>query len=136
MKREIEYLKNYVALQKLRLPVLPGIDIIVNLDTAGSTAMIAPMLLIPFVENAFKHGIRLQEKSWVHIALDCADGRIRLKVINSTHPPLANDPEQGRSGIGLQNVHERLVQAYPGRHHLKYGVEGDAFSVNLTIQTN
>jgi hypothetical protein len=136
MGREMEYLENYIALQKLRLPESSAILIEDNLGRVTCNCRIAPMLLIPFVENAFKHGISLQEKSWIRIILECAENQISLEVRNSVHPALANDPEQGKLGIGLQNVRERLLISYEGRHELKYGIEGDEFIVNLSVQTN
>jgi LytS/YehU family sensor histidine kinase len=135
MSRELDYLGNYIALQKLRTQQLQGILIEDNLAGQQCSQQIAPMLLIPSVENAFKHGISLREPSWIKIRLDCTTNAIHFEVRNSIHPALANDPEKDKSGIGLENVKERLLHQYPGQHEFVYGVTGNEFVVTLTIQT-
>jgi sensor histidine kinase YesM len=92
------------------------------------------MLLIPFVENAFKHGISLSERSWINIKLECDDKHICFEVRNSIHPSVKNDPEKENTGIGLQNVRERLLILYPGNHQFTYGEDNGEFVVRLTIQ--
>jgi hypothetical protein len=133
MNKEIEYLKNYISLQKLRTQTSPDIMIADNIQEGGCDSRIAPMLLIPFVENAFKHGVSLTEKSWIKIKLECDDQNINFEVRNSVHPSANHDPEGGQSGIGLQNVKERLQLLYPGKHQFAYGAEGDEFVARLTI---
>jgi two-component system LytT family sensor kinase len=134
MSKEIEYLKNYISLQKLRTQASPDILIEDNITDEGCNYKIAPMLLIPFVENAFKHGIRLTGKSWIKIKLDCEEGMINFEVCNSVHPVNTNDPEIERSGIGLINVQERLLLLYPEKHQFVHGVAGDEFIARLSIQ--
>ncbi len=136
MDKEIEYLKNYISLQKLRTQT--SADIVIQDDIAEKDCnnRIAPMLLIPFVENAFKHGVSLTEKSWIKIKLDCNDQNINFEVRNSIHPSGNNDPERGQPGIGLQNVKERLVLLYPDRHQLVYGAQGNEFVASLTVQVD
>ena len=85
MNKEIDYLKNYIALQKLRTQTSPEIIIEDNIDEQNCNHKIAPMLLIPFVENAFKHGISLKEKSWIKINLECTEKEILFEVHNSMH---------------------------------------------------
>ena len=136
MDREIEYLKNYLSLQKLRTQTSPDILIQDDLTEKDCNKRIAPMLLIPFIENAFKHGVSLTEKSWIKIKLDCDDQNINFEVRNSVHRSANNDPERGQSGIGLQNVKERLLLLYPGRHQLTYGAQGNEFVASLTVQAD
>ncbi|MFK5973032.1 MAG: histidine kinase [Flavobacteriaceae bacterium] len=132
--KEIEYLKNYLSLQKLRTCASPGIVIEEHIDQQCSDQQIAPMLLIPFVENAFKHGISLQKKSWITIKLQCSENRILFEVRNSIHINRENDPEKEKSGIGLQNVQERLKLLYEGKHELTFGAWGNEFNAKLSIQ--
>jgi len=134
MDREIEYLKNYIALQKLRTQSSPSILIEDRIDGQLCKHMIAPMLLIPFVENAFKHGISLRERSWINIRLDCDEKNIHFEVRNSVHNRLKDDPEATKSGIGMKNVINRLKLVYGGRH--EFYVHGDEkeFFVQLVIQ--
>lgn len=136
MRHEIGYLKNYISLQKLRIQHSPLILIEETINEQNCNHVIAPMMLIPFVENAFKHGIHSSEKSWIRIKLDCDKDSIRFEVRNSVHPAQTNDPEKEHSGIGLENVKERLHLFYANRHQLHYGSDGKEFIVTLSIATN
>jgi hypothetical protein len=133
MQREIEYLQNYIALQKLRIRSSPGIAIDANIDSAGCTRNIAPMMLIPMVENAFKHGISLTETSWIKLELACDKTAVRFRVRNSIHAKQAHDTERNGKGIGLQNVEDRLKLIYPGRHSFRVVQEAGEFIAELHI---
>jgi hypothetical protein len=132
--REIEYLNNYISLQRLRTDAQPGIVINVDIEDAVHTAQIAPMLLIPFVENAFKHGISLRDRSYIKIGLELRGDLLNFDVHNSRHERPDGDPERHKSGIGLSNVRQRLELIYPGRHELIIRETGKEFFVHLTIQ--
>jgi LytS/YehU family sensor histidine kinase len=134
MYKEIEYLKNYIVLQKLRIQSSPGILIEDNIDEARCNRNIAPMLLIPFVENAFKHGISLKEKSWITIKLECTNAIICFEVRNSIHKRFEADTEKDKSGIGLKNVAERLKLLYPARHELNVSEDKNEFIAKLIIK--
>lgn len=134
VSRELEYLSNYISLQKLRIPASSNIAISESIEVEHCHHEIAPMLLIPLVENAFKYGISLTEKSWIDIRLDCNNKGISLEVRNSIYPPAKGDAENGRSGIGLNNIKERLMLFYPGRHKFEYGKENNEFVARLSVQ--
>ncbi len=134
LAREIEYLRNYIDLQLLRTVTSPGIVVECDINDALDGTYVAPMLLIPFVENAFKHGISLQERSWIKISLHEADGSVYFDVHNSIHRKADSDPERGHSGIGLENVKQRLAMLYPGKHELVIRETAQEFFVHLTIQ--
>jgi sensor histidine kinase YesM len=134
MDREIEYLTNYISLQKLRTQSSSKILIEDHIPEKHCPHRIAPMLLIPFVENAFKHGISLQEKSWISIRLDWDEEYISFEIRNSRHPVKDINPHQGKSGIGLANVIERLELLYPGRHQLDIGGDAGEFVVQLSVR--
>ncbi|MDB5279140.1 MAG: hypothetical protein JWR61_4095 [Ferruginibacter sp.] len=134
MNREIDYLNNYIALQKLRTQSSPEIIIEDNISEQNCHHKIAPMLLIPFVENAFKHGISLTEKSWIKINLACNEKEIIFSVRNSMHFRQQDDPEKEKSGIGFKNVLQRLKLIYPGKHTITANGEGKEFFVQLSIQ--
>lgn len=136
MNREIEYLKNYISFQKLRTQSSGEIMIDDNMEEQNCPHQIAPMLLIPLVENAFKHGISLKEKSWIKIRLECHEKEIRFEVRNSIHPNHENDPEKERSGVGFKNVKERLKLIYPGRHKINVQQDNHEFLVKLIIKTS
>jgi two-component system, LytTR family, sensor kinase len=134
MSKEIDYLKNYIALQELRTEASETIHIETIIDEACPDFSIAPMLLIPFVENAFKHGISLREQSWIRLRLHCEGQRIQYEVRNSIHSRKEDDPEKGKSGIGLKNVLHRLKLLYPNRHEFYMHQDEKEFFVQLTIQ--
>ncbi|MDX5347366.1 MAG: histidine kinase, partial [Hymenobacteraceae bacterium] len=134
LSREIEYMHNYIELQSLRVSASPDIAIQANLAEAPAGKSIAPMLLIPFVENAFKHGISLKEKSWIKISLQYDHNKLFLDVYNSTHPKQEQDPEKDRAGVGLENVKQRLQLLYPDKHELTIRQTTDEFFVHLTLQ--
>ncbi|HLY71600.1 MAG TPA: histidine kinase [Puia sp.] len=134
MSKEIEYLTNYIALQKLRTQSSPDIIIEENISGQDCNHSIAPMLLIPFVENAFKHGISLKEPSWIKINLECTESNIIFEVRNSIHARQDNDPENERSGIGFINVIERLKLIYPGRFQALVNQDEKEFFIHLAIQ--
>lgn len=134
LSNEISYLQNYIALQKLRILDSDEIDISEKITVDNCTRGIIPMLLISFVENAFKHGININEKSWISIILICDNNSIRLNVRNSIHKADTNDLESKHSGVGLKNVKERLMIFYEGRHQLSYGTTENEFIVELIIE--
>lgn len=134
LNREIEYINNYVALQKLRTEISPNIKIQTVLDSSPSAFSITPMLLIPFIENAFKHGISLREPSHIKITLTQKDNALFFDVYNSKHAFNDNDPERNNNGIGLNNVRERLNMYYPERHELIIRENDNEYFVHLTIQ--
>ena len=133
VEREKEYLMNYVDLQNLRIKGHDNIEVTFNRNEESCTGEIAPMLLIPFVENAFKHGVSLQKKSWVKISLRCMAGSIHLDVNNSIHRPL-DDMEKNSNGIGLENVRQRLNLLYPENHELVIRENDSEYFVHLSIK--
>jgi two-component system, LytTR family, sensor kinase len=136
MQKECEYLKNYISLQKMRIQSSENIILTDNIEENGCNNPIAPMILIPLVENAFKHGISLQGRSWIHIHLTCTADRVDFVVKNSLHQHRENDPEMEQSGIGLVNVVERLKLIYPEQHEFYYGAVGNEFIAKLTLKIN
>jgi hypothetical protein len=133
LTREVDYLNNYIDLQKLRTQLSPDILIQTEIDEEIKGLEIAPMLLIPFVENAFKHGISLREPSHIKISLQTRDKVLFFDVSNSIHPKGLNDPERDKSGIGLENVKQRLQLLYPGRHELTVRESAKEFFIHLTV---
>ncbi|WP_233168862.1 sensor histidine kinase [Hymenobacter sp. BT523] len=134
LARELDYLRNYVELQSLRIATSPGISIDTALDEVPLGSSIAPMLLIPFVENAFKHGISLQHKSWIKVSLHVTDNRLYFDVYNSIHPKSEATLPDETSGLGLANVRQRLALLYPGRHELVIRQTLGEYFVHLTLE--
>lgn len=104
LQDEIEFLKNYAELMRIRFA--GHVDIQTNFQDSGSGAKLPPLLLVPLIENAFKHGVDAMQQSFIHIELKEIDGWIELFVKNSYFPKSESD-ESG-SGIGLDNLNKRL----------------------------
>ncbi|MFB6454571.1 sensor histidine kinase [Chitinophaga sp. Hz27] len=136
LEKEVAYLQNYIDLQRLRVMESPDIKIEVNINETNCSHEIAPMLLIPFVENAFKHGISLRNRSSIVISLSCTEAEVFFDVYNTVHARPENDPERDSMGIGLTNVRERLALLYPGKHDLSIRQTSTGFFVHLTIVVN
>ncbi|MFD2863719.1 sensor histidine kinase [Mucilaginibacter antarcticus] len=134
LSRDIDYLRNYILLQQLRTATSEGIVINTQIADYAGNLMIAPMLLIPFVENAFKHGISLINPSHIKVTLQTKDNTLYFDVHNSTHIRNENDPEKDHSGIGLENVKQRLNLLYPERHELIIRETGSDFFIHITLQ--
>jgi LytS/YehU family sensor histidine kinase len=134
LSREIDYLNNYINLQKLRTDPNPDIKIEAEIEQQVNYIKIAPMLLIPFVENAFKHGISFREPSYISITLEVRNNTLYFDVCNSKHTKQENDPEQLKSGIGLNNVKQRLQLLYPDKHELVVRETKKDYFIHLTIQ--
>jgi two-component system LytT family sensor kinase len=131
LSHEIEYLKSYINLQLLRFGDMVRLNLFLSGDPKGYT--IEPMLLIPFVENAFKHGTDNIEMPIIEvvIAIDGNKDSLKLKVMNNISG--LKRPEKTGSGIGLANVRRRLDLLYPGRHFVSVEEKDDLYTVNLEI---
>lgn len=136
VEKEMEYLRNYIELQSLRVQQSENVLIETDMQEEACPHLIAPMLLIPFVENAFKHGISLKEKSWVKINLHFDAENLYFDVYNSRHPTKENDPEKQQKGIGLENVEQRLGLLYPEKHELTIRKTAREFIVHLSLTLN
>lgn len=134
LSREIEYLRSYISLQRLRTDNIAAIriDVVIQNDI-NSDIQIAPMLLIPFVENAFKYGISLRKESHINIALAITEHSLYFDVFNTRHARADADPEKNSNGIGLLNVRQRLQLLYPLRHELVIQQTPKDYSVHLVI---
>lgn len=130
LEKEVEYLQNYIDLQRLRI----SDSVIINFNIEGNMdgKMVEPMLLIPFVENAFKHGVSYLDESNIDIVLKVANGNLHFRVENNRIKK-NDDPVQQESGIGLKNVLRRLELLYPGKHIIKIEETIAKYIVNLEI---
>ena len=133
LTREVEYLNNYIDLQKLRTSRSGDIKIEAHIEEQLNSLQITPMLLIPFIENAFKHGISLQQPSYIKMTLQTKERTLFFDVSNSIYIKADNDPEKLKSGIGLENVKQRLALLYPEKHELIIRESANEFFVHLTL---
>ena len=130
--REVAQLRDYLALQRMRLGDTADLRLAVDDARAAPGARVAPLLLLTFVENACKHGVSPEAASWVHVDLHAAGRELRLRVDNSRHPTRGR--ADGGAGLGLANVRERLGLLYPGRHALDVDASDPArFRVDLRL---
>lgn len=129
---EMQYLKSYIELQKLRFGDDVNIEADFDIDDQQEHLAIEPMLLIPFVENAFKHGVGWIDKPAISIHLSLSQGILGLSVRNRyNEQERSGDPH---SGIGLANVQSRLNLMYPGRHLLSRQRIDDSYFVHLSLE--
>jgi two-component system, LytTR family, sensor kinase len=131
LSREIEYVHSYIDLQKLRF----GKEMQVQVEmSAGELAyLIEPMLLIPFIENAFKHGAGMIDQPEIDISLDVHGGLLNFQVRNK-YLGETTETKDKTSGIGLGNVVRRLDLLYPKKHILTLDKSGGWFTASLQIK--
>jgi two-component system LytT family sensor kinase len=129
--KEITYLEECITLNKLRYVEE---EVTVSFDHPGQTAdiLIAPMLFIPFVENAFKHGVAIGQRAAIQITIAVSGQKLIFTCANTDFSKIGK-MEMEISGIGLDNVIRRLELVYPGRHRLHIKKEDGKFMVNLEI---
>jgi hypothetical protein len=128
LQKELQFIRDYIALEKTRTG--KRVDLQVSLpETVNDNIHIVPFVLIPFVENAFKHGVqRSARKSWIRLAVVVDGTGLHLTISNSKPAT----PEAGIGGLGLANVRKRLDLLYPG-HVLQLVNEPDQYQVDLRL---
>jgi two-component system LytT family sensor kinase len=127
LSEEVDYLNNFLDLYRLRYPGRLHAALTVVGDPAGYR--VAPLLLIPLVENAFKHGVLDDPATPVHLQLTLTPGTVEFIVENQRHDYLTDYS----SGIGLANLHRRLELLYPGRYAWQVGPAGEQFRACLRL---
>jgi sensor histidine kinase YesM len=133
LEMEVEYLQSFIDLQRMRLP--DSVKIEFSIEGKPELITLEPLLLIPFVENAFKHGITYHGNSDIHIHLNASGNTLLFRVTNNIARKGDEQVEPG-SGIGLKNVIRRLELLYPGHHELSLKENNDQYHVELNIQIN
>lgn len=129
LKKEFDYLNDYVALQKLRLPQDVKFDFKIEGDPTNLE--IAPLILITYIENAFKYGINPDENSEIAIYITATDKGVELLVSNRI---VVKNTELSTSEEGQKNTRKRLEHTYPGKYNLKLQDNGDIYRVKLYIE--
>lgn len=136
LNRETEFLKNYVALMKIRLSA--NVDLQFSIDVpAENSIRIAPLIFISLFENAFKHGVSPIKPSFIHIRIYVSQpGFLTCHIENSYFPKQRNDISG--SGIGLEQVQKRLDLIYPGQYEWSKGTDDSrtVYRSILTLQTS
>ena len=133
LEKELKYLKDLVAIEQIRWA--DELEVKCNWNIHDGKSEISPLLLVPFIENAFKHVSRLPaEKGYVHLTLKQSDTILELNIENSNS---AQQPrKQDSGGLGLTNVQKRLEILYPDRHELNIEKTESTYSIDLRLQLN
>jgi len=131
LDKEIDYLRSYIDLQQQRFGKQVSVDVIIH--PADNPYEIEPMLLIPFVENAFKHGTGMIENARILIELKAEKGILYFTVQNKFNPA-SEEVRDKTSGIGLTNVKRRLKLLYGKKHDLQIGKSEELFTTKLKIE--
>jgi two-component system, LytTR family, sensor kinase len=129
LEKELKMIKDYIDLEKIRY----GENFNMNFDVTGnvSNKLIAPLFLIPFLENSFKHGAsQMLSHPWINLKIDIKDKELYLSIHNSQ--PLPCGDQTISKGLGLKNVKKRLAILYPENHFLR--ISEDIMSFNVELQ--
>jgi LytS/YehU family sensor histidine kinase len=127
LTKELQYLQNYIDLQKIRF----GNKAFINFEVRGEVTNqhIVPLLLISFIENAFKHGIANDAASPIKLKINLEDGHLYFFIQNKKH----THNRDSSGGIGLANVRRRLDLLYAGKYNLEIRDEADTYTVQLSL---
>jgi sensor histidine kinase YesM len=132
LEKELAVLQDYISLQRIRSG--EKLETVIDMQGQGEQFKIAPLLLITFVENAFKHGAKGNTgKTYVHLALKVEANTLNFRLENSMGT--ADDITLAdQKGVGLENVSRRLQLLYPGKYQLQTGQENNSFIVQLKLE--
>lgn len=130
LSKELKMVQDYISLEKIRYD--DNLDVHVDLPNNTDNLAIAPLLLLPLVENCFKHGTsHMIDQPWLSLHVTLDKDRMYVKLMNGKTNEVSKN---NYKGIGIVNVHKRLDLLYPGKHELAITNEEDVFIVNLWLQ--
>lgn len=129
LEKEIAYITSYIELQQTRFD--GSLRSVFTVTGRPEGKKIVPLLLIPFVENAFKYGVNAEENSDIRIQIDIQADKLQLQVINNK--VTVRQPDPAHSGLGIGNTRRRLQILYPGKHSLQITDTKQDFSVSLIL---
>jgi hypothetical protein len=133
LEKEIDMIRDYVEMYRYRIDP-QRVRLLLSVTGDWGEEEIAPMLLIPFVENAFKHGLQSgRSPVEISVSLRLEPGALTFRVENSAAPE-SKEKKPGSKGIGIDNTRHRLELLYPGNHHLQIQREPDRFRVELELK--
>jgi two-component system, LytTR family, sensor kinase len=131
LDKEMRYLESYIELQRLRFG--NNVKISFRVDNLSPHQMIEPMLLIPFVENAFKHGTGMVSNPVIEVYVDSTDEYFLFRVTNKVNTKFKEEKDRS-SGIGLSNVRRRLSLLYPNNHEMEASEQNGWFVAELSLR--
>lgn len=129
LEKEITYLKDYIALQLIRTD--DSLDFTYSENGSFKSHKIAPLILVNFIENAFKYGFNTEEKSKILVDVSLEKNTLKLRVFNNIVNHTIKEKDNSR--IGLRNTIERLKRIYPKRHNIEIKETPTTFDVTLTL---
>ena len=129
LKDDINHIEDYISLEKMRFH--ETLDISFQTENISDTVQIAPMLLLPFIENSFKHGVIKNGLLTIKINISCKNNKVLFSIENTS-----SNAADTSKGIGLTNLQKRLSLLYKDAHELDISNENNIFKVNLTLITN
>jgi LytS/YehU family sensor histidine kinase len=131
ISKELDFMNNYIDLMKLRLS--PRVELQIDFPQEFPDLSIPPLLFVPFVENAFKHGVSYRDRSFIHIQMKIEKEQI-IFVSENSMGKSSQPGDMQHSGIGLENVKKRLGLLFPGQHELTIEHDEAIFRVELSIK--
>jgi sensor histidine kinase YesM len=130
LSKELKMVQDYMTLEQVRYG--DRLDMHLKLPARTDNLLIAPLLLLPLVENCFKHGAsHMLEQPWISLHIEVEENSMSMKLVNGK--PSHFEPPKETTGIGLENVQKRLELLYPERHTLKITNEEEVFIVDLKV---
>jgi LytS/YehU family sensor histidine kinase len=131
LEKELKLIRDYAALETVRYGNKLELDL--QLPAIANGYYIAPLLLLPLIENSFKHGASsMLEQPWISLRIDLFGNEMHLKLLNGKASGKSHKTEV--AGIGIGNVKKRLALLYPGKHELNITSDDDVFIVNLRVE--
>lgn len=133
LESELDFIRNYVELMRIRLP--EHVELKTEISAVQPDAMIAPLLFISLIENAFKHGVSNSQPSFIHLDIH-QNGDLVVCCLKNSYFPKDAEQDKSGSGIGIKNLRKRLELIYPNKHIFSCGIDGDSYHSMLEIQIN
>jgi len=132
LDKELKMIQDYCVLEQIRYD--NRLDLTIDLPKNAGDFYIAPLLLLPFVENCFKHGAsNMLEQPWISLYISIENDTMKMNLVNGKPREAGNRPPS-KTGIGIINVRKRLSLIYPEKHYLQITSEEEVFIVNLTVE--
>lgn len=130
LHKEVQMLRDYIHLEKIRYG--NQLDVYVRTPENMEEYVIAPLLLLPLIENCFKHGAsNILQNPWVHLSMELNEGTLSMKLMNGKMPA---KPKPEPSGLGIQNVKQRLELLYRNKYEMTILDDDDVFIVDLKVE--
>jgi LytS/YehU family sensor histidine kinase len=130
LEKEIRMARDYIELEKVRYG--NRLDIQIEITGNYKNKMIAPLLIIPFIENSFKHGVsKILKDPWIKLFIQADETVLHFSLSNNKPTPALK--KDGKNGVGLANARKRLQLLYPGQHLLSVEETNSTYSINMQV---